>query len=45
MDLLPALRGAGDLAALFRETVANKPKDHEFTDCYEPGRPMTAIGG
>jgi cyclic pyranopterin phosphate synthase len=45
MDLLPTLRGAGDLAAFFRETVANKPKDHEFTDCYEPGRPMTAIGG
>lgn len=45
LDLMPALRGGGDPTALIRETVANKPKDHEFTECYEPGRPMTAIGG
>jgi hypothetical protein len=25
--------------------VANKPKDHGFSESYEPGRPMTAIGG
>lgn len=45
LDLLPALRGGGDLAALFQETVANKPKDHGFAENYEPDRPMTAIGG
>lgn len=45
IDLLPTLRGEGDLADLIRATIANKPKDHEFTACYEPGRPMTAIGG
>jgi len=45
LDLLPALRSGGDLSALFEETVANKPKDHGFSESYEPGRPMTAIGG
>ncbi len=45
LDLLPTLRGGGDPTALLRETLANKPKDHEFTECYQPGRPMTAIGG
>jgi cyclic pyranopterin phosphate synthase len=45
VDLLTALRGGADPTALIRETIANKPKDHGFTDNYEPGRPMTAIGG
>jgi cyclic pyranopterin phosphate synthase len=45
IDLLPTLRGEGDLADLIRATLAAKPKDHEFTDSFEPGRPMTAIGG
>ncbi len=45
LDVLPALRGAGDLKATILEAIRNKPENHEFTECYEPGRPMTAIGG
>ncbi len=46
IDLLAALRGeGGDLGALVQEAIANKPENHLFSDCYEPGRPMTAIGG
>lgn len=45
IDLLPALRGQGDLQASTREAIRNKPENHEFADCYEPHRPMTAIGG
>ena len=45
-DLLGALRrGEGGVEQLLREAIAAKPEDHEFGDCYQPGRPMTAIGG
>ena len=45
LDLLPALRDEGDLQATILEAIRNKPENHEFAECYEPGRPMTAIGG
>lgn len=45
IDLLPALRGNGDLETSTREAIQNKPENHEFAECYEPHRPMTAIGG
>ena len=46
IDLLKTLRSTNaDPAALLLEAIANKPENHEFSDCYEPGRPMTAIGG
>jgi cyclic pyranopterin phosphate synthase len=45
LDLLPALRGEGDLRGSIEEAIRNKPENHEFAECYEPGRPMTAIGG
>ena len=45
LDVLPALREAGDLKATILEAIRNKPENHEFAECYEPGRPMTAIGG
>jgi cyclic pyranopterin phosphate synthase len=45
IDLIPTVRGGGDLQELFAQGIQNKPENHEFTSCYEPGRPMTAIGG
>lgn len=46
IDLIKSLRdGDGDPARVFAAAIANKPRDHEFAACYEPGRPMTAIGG
>lgn len=46
IDLLRPLREQGaDAAETLRLAIANKPRDHEFAKCYEPGRPMTAIGG
>ena len=46
IDLLQTLRSEStDVVNLLREGIANKPETHEFNDCYEPGRPMTAIGG
>lgn len=45
IDLLSTLREGGSLEERFREGIANKPENHEFSDSYEPGRPMTAIGG
>ncbi len=46
MDLLTVLReGRGSLEGLITEAIARKPEDHEFRACYEPDRPMTAIGG
>jgi cyclic pyranopterin phosphate synthase len=46
IDLLGRLRGrAADAATALREAIANKPENHEFGACYEPGRPMSAIGG
>ena len=46
VDLLDALRQAHATPEdMLLEAIANKPENHEFSDCYEPGRPMTAIGG
>ena len=46
LDLLGALRrGEGGVEQLLQEAIAAKPEDHEFGNCYQPGRPMTAIGG
>ena len=46
IDLRTALRqGSHTPEELFREAIANKPKDHEFAAGYEPARPMTALGG
>ncbi|HEY5704230.1 MAG TPA: GTP 3',8-cyclase MoaA [Terrimicrobiaceae bacterium] len=46
LDLLGALRrGEGDVDQVIRAAIAAKPEDHEFAGCYQPGRPMTAIGG
>jgi GTP 3',8-cyclase len=46
LDVLGALRrGEGHVGQVLREAIAAKPEDHGFGNCYEPGRPMTAIGG
>ncbi len=45
MDLLATVRGGGDLREVLNAAIAGKPQDHEFAECYQPGRPMTAIGG
>lgn len=45
IDLLSSLREGGDLQERFLEAIANKPENHQFSEAYEPGRPMTAIGG
>jgi cyclic pyranopterin phosphate synthase len=48
IDLLPALRESEEDSTLeerFRHALANKPWEHTFRDNYQPGRPMTAIGG
>ena len=46
IDLLKPLRsGETDAETLLHSAIANKPENHEFSDCYSPGRPMTAIGG
>jgi len=46
LDLLGTLRrGEGRIDDVLKEAIAAKPKDHEFRECYQPGRPMTAIGG
>lgn len=45
IDLRASLRSGGDPIQAFREAVTNKPENHEFLQAYEPGRPMTAIGG
>jgi cyclic pyranopterin phosphate synthase len=45
LDLTAALRSGGDVQAILTEAVGNKPENHAFAECYEPGRPMTAIGG
>ena len=47
-DLRALLRGGasdGELTELFRHVIANKPLEHTFRENYQPGRPMTAIGG
>lgn len=46
LDLMAALRrGERPVGDVLREAIARKPIDHEFSGCYEPDRPMTAIGG
>jgi cyclic pyranopterin phosphate synthase len=45
LDLLPVLRAQGDLGGSIREAILNKPENHQFAECYEPERPMIAIGG
>lgn len=45
IDLLPLLRSEGSVLEGISEAIAAKPENHEFSNCYEPGRPMTAIGG
>lgn len=46
LDLLGELRsGQRRIEEVLEEAIAAKPKDHEFRECYQPGRPMTAIGG
>jgi len=48
VDLRAALRhGADDavLRELLESALRSKPLEHEFRNNYQPGRPMTAIGG
>lgn len=45
IDLLASMREGGDPEVILRAAIANKPEDHEFLTNYQPGRPMTAIGG
>lgn len=45
LDLLSVLRAGQGVTGILEEAVALKPQDHEFRECYQPGRPMTAIGG
>jgi len=45
IDLHGFLHDAEALRRMLEEAVALKPKDHEFSECYQPERPMTAIGG
>ncbi len=45
IDLLAPLRMGADPVGLLRAAIANKPENHEFLENYQPGRPMTAIGG
>jgi cyclic pyranopterin phosphate synthase len=42
----PGELGSDDrVRALLLEAIARKPKEHQFHGCYQPSRPMTAIGG
>jgi len=46
IDLLARLRdGSATAGESLSQAIANKPENHEFDDCYQPGRPMVAIGG
>ena len=45
IDLLAAVRTGARVETILEEAIAQKPEDHEFNGCYQPGRPMTAIGG
>jgi GTP 3',8-cyclase len=46
LDLISTLRHSqGSVEEVLERAIAAKPKDHEFRECYQPGRPMTAIGG
>ena len=45
-DVAGALRGGSQsVEETLRAAIARKPEDHEFRGCYQPQRPMTAIGG
>ena len=46
LDLIGTLRhNHGSIEEVLERAISAKPKDHEFRECYQPGRPMTAIGG
>jgi cyclic pyranopterin phosphate synthase len=45
IDLLASVRAGQNPESALREAIANKPEKHEFLENYQPGRPMTAIGG
>ena len=48
LDLRPSLRQGSPLGLLkenLLEAIRHKPENHLMSDCYAPGRPMTAIGG
>jgi cyclic pyranopterin phosphate synthase len=45
IDLRASLRQGVDPAEVLTMAIANKPKNHEFLENYQPARPMTAIGG
>jgi cyclic pyranopterin phosphate synthase len=45
LDLRPALRNGTPLRNELLEAIRQKPENHLLSDCYQPGRPMTAIGG
>jgi GTP 3',8-cyclase len=46
LDLIDTLRHShASIEEVLERAIAAKPKDHEFRECYQPGRPMTAIGG
>lgn len=46
IDVLRPMRvGVSGPEDALREAVENKPENHGFSQCYQPDRPMTAIGG
>ena len=48
IDLRETLRATADdeaVRALLRSALERKPLEHQFRAAYQPGRPMTAIGG
>ena len=46
IDLLQEIRsGRANPIDFLNQAIANKPENHEFAQCFVPGRPMTAIGG
>ncbi len=40
LDRLGPLRRGEKIDDVLREGIANKPENHQFSDCYEPGRPI-----
>ncbi len=44
-NVLRSTQSDEELAMVLREAIHQKPKAHLFGSCYQPGRPMTAIGG
>jgi len=45
IDLLASVRAGQDPVDALSQAIAGKPENHEFSDNYQPNRPMTAIGG